>query len=98
MNHHEEHQASIIFLAIRDSADPTDIRIINVAVGIAYYKLTIQRLSGEDSITSFKAGDITVSKSATAALEIAGSLRDERLRAALPLLKDEEFVFKQVGI
>jgi hypothetical protein len=41
---------------------------------------------------------VTVSKSSAAALEIASKIRDENLLGALPLMKDEEFVFRQGGI
>lgn len=87
-----------IKIRLRDGVSPSDIRVTKAAVGLAYYKLIIQRLAGEDSITSFKAGDVTISKSSAAALETASTIRDESLVGALPLMKDEEFVFKQVGI
>lgn len=83
---------------LKDGADEDDLRLINAAAAMAYYRITVKKLSGEDSLVSFKAGDVTVSKSAGAALELASQVRDEALKAALPLLRDDEFLFKQVGI
>ncbi len=87
-----------IKIRLRDGVSPNDIRVTKAAAGLAYYKLIVQRLAGAEAITSFKAGDVTVSKSSAAALEIASKIRDENLLGALPLMKDEEFVFRQVGI
>ncbi|NLB36561.1 MAG: hypothetical protein GX824_04575 [Clostridiales bacterium] len=87
-----------IKIRLRDGVSPEDIRVTKAAVGLAYYKLVVRRLAGEEAITSFKAGDVTVSKSSAAALEIAAKIRDESLVDALPLMKDEEFLFRQVRI
>lgn len=87
-----------IKIRLRDGVSPEDIRVTKAAVGLAYYMLVVRRLAGEEAITSFKAGDVTVSKSSAAALEIAAKIRDESLVDALPLMKDEEFLFRQVRI
>ncbi len=83
---------------LKNAADIGNIRIIKAAAGAAYYSLMLKRLSGEESMVSFKAGDVTVSKSTAAAFELASKVREETIRAALPLLRDDEFLFKQVGI
>ncbi|MCL2509400.1 MAG: hypothetical protein FWF05_09510 [Oscillospiraceae bacterium] len=80
---------------LRDAADENDPRVIRAAAGLAFYRMTVQRLAGEDSVTSFKAGDVTVSQSASAALDIASKIRDETYLAVLPLLKDDRFIFMQ---
>ncbi|MCR4614796.1 MAG: hypothetical protein K5756_01415 [Clostridiales bacterium] len=83
---------------LKDDADKDDARLVNAAAAIAYYRLMVKKMSAEDSVVSFKAGDVTVSKSPELVLEIAEQVRDEALKTVLPLLKDDEFLFKQVCI
>jgi len=81
--------------SLKSAADENDPRVGRAAAGLAFYRLTAQKLSGEDSVTSFKAGDVTISQSASAALDIASRARDEAYLAVLPLLRDDRFVFTQ---
>ena len=77
---------------LRPDADPEDRRIARAAAADAHYDWTLRRLSQEESVTSFKAGDVTISRSADAALEIASRLRSEARLAVLPLLRDPYFL------
>lgn len=81
---------------LKDGADPADSRLIRAAAGLAYYKWTLRNASLDDGITHFKAGDVTVSRSYSAALDYAERVRNESLVDALPLLQDEAFVFRSV--
>ena len=81
---------------LKPSADPEDIRIAHAAAGIAYYKWVLRSTAEEDNLTSFKAGDVTVSRSASSALERAAFVRNEALLEASALLLDENFAFCSV--
>ncbi len=83
---------------LRDDADKEDKRIALAAAGLAYYQLMIASISADDAVTSFRAGDVTVTKNPVAIMEIAANIRDEALARAVPILKDRDFVFRQVGI
>lgn len=83
---------------LRDDADKNDKRIALAAAGLAYYQLMITSISADGTVTSFRAGDVTVSKNPGAILETAANIRDEALARAVPILKDRDFVFRQVGI
>lgn len=76
----------------------SDARLISLAAAMVNYRLCVKRLKNSDGVTSFKAGDVTVSVSASALMEQAEKEKNEALISALPLLKDEEFVFRQVSI
>lgn len=83
---------------LRDDADENDKRIAVAAAGLAYYQLMIASISADDAVTSFRAGDVTVSKNPVAIMETAANIRDEALARAVPVLKDRDFLFRQVGI
>jgi hypothetical protein len=84
-----------IRLLLKDGADEDDPRAVNAAAGLAYYKYTLRKLSDDDSVTSFKAGDVIVSKSASYVMDKASKIRDDAFVAALPLMRDDSFVFTQ---
>ena len=77
----------------KDNADSDDPRLIKAAAAIAYYDLTVLNTSDEDGTASFKAGDVTVSRSTSVMLERASLIKNEAILQALPLLRDEEAVF-----
>lgn len=83
---------------VRDNADCTDIRLINAGAAIVNYRLCVRKSGMDEEVTSFKAGDVTVSISPSAVIERAEKEKSEALIEALPLLKDEGFVFRQVSI
>lgn len=52
----------------------------------------------DEGVTSFKAGDVTVSISPAALAEQAEKEKTKAILAAAPLLKDDDFLFRQVSI
>lgn len=83
---------------IKPDADLTDSRLINAAAAQVNYRLCLRKLHSAQGMTSFKAGDVTVSVSPSVLLERAEKEKSEALLLALPLLNDDEFVFRQVCI
>ena len=76
---------------LRADADRDDVRIAQAAAGLAYYALGVRRAGNSDGVESFKAGDITVKKSADSSLKFAASGRDAALAELTPLLSDDGF-------
>lgn len=72
--------------------------VINACAGIALYSYALLQSSGSDDFSSFKAGDVTVSKSSSATIENAVKFRDDALFQASEYLTDVDFVFKAVEI
>ncbi|MBR5202428.1 MAG: hypothetical protein IKW45_04115 [Clostridia bacterium] len=72
--------------------------VINACAGMALYSYTLLQSSDGDAFSSFKAGDVTISKSSSAIIENAVKFRDEALLQASPYLTDVDFVFKAVEI
>ena len=87
-----------IEVKMRENADCTDIRLVNACAAIVNYRLCMKKSGTDEGVTSFKAGDVTVSISPSAVIERAEKERSEAMIAALPLLKDDGFVFRQVCI
>ncbi len=83
---------------IRDNADSTDIRIINACAAMVNYRICMRKSGEDEAVTSFKAGDVTVSVSPSAIIERAEKEKSEAMIAVLPLLRDDSFVFRQVCI
>ena len=82
---------------LKDGSDEHDPCLERAAAGLAYYKLTLKRIS-EDGAASFKAGDVSVSQNPAGLLAIAAKVRDEALAGAAPLLMDDLFLFKGINI
>ena len=72
--------------------------VINACAGIALYSYALLQSSSADDFSSFKAGDVTVSKSSSATIENAVKFRDDALFQASEYLTDVDFVFKAVEI
>lgn len=83
---------------LREGADENDSRIASCAAALAFYRITIRNAVDSQGTTSFKAGDVTVSRSPAAAIELAVTVRDEAFAAAADLIEDTSFVFRQVGV
>ncbi len=88
---------------LKADADRTDVRIASAAAGIAYYKLTLKRSFSysDDGITSFKAGDVSItqnSKDRTKELSDAEKLYEKALNSIIPLCQDNGFAFENVKI
>ena len=72
--------------------------VINACAGMALYTYTLLQCGSSDGFSSFKAGDVTISKSSAASIESAVRFRDEALLQASEYLTDVDFVFKVVEI
>ena len=83
---------------VRENADFEDMRLISAAAAIANYRLCVKNLHRDDGITSFKAGDVTVSVTPSATCEYAEKEKSRALLDALPLFKDDAFYFGQGSI
>ncbi len=83
---------------INPKAEHSDIRLINLAAAMVNYRLCIKNMHSADGLTSFKAGDVTVSVSPSALIEQAEKEKAAATVAALPLLRDDGFFFGQVSI
>ena len=88
---------------LKPDADREDFRVIAAAAGLAYYKLALKKssLESEPSITSFKAGDVSIeqdSKTVEDFLELAKDFYDKKSADILPLCKDDSFAFNQIKV
>ena len=70
--------------------------VISACAGLALYNYSLLQCSSSEDFTSFKAGDITISRSASSSFESAVKFRDEALLQATDYLTDVDFVFKAV--
>ena len=83
---------------LKADADKNDPRIAQAAAGLAYYRTVLRNAADSEGTTSFKAGDVTVTRTPAAMLEIAAQVRDDAFIQAADLLVDRDFIFRQVGI
>ena len=72
--------------------------VITACAGIALYNYTLLRSHSNENFESFKAGDITITKSSSVVLENAVKFRDEAMLNATDYLTDVDFVFQAVEI
>ena len=72
--------------------------VITACAGIALYNYTLLRSHSDENFESFKAGDITITKSPSVAFENAVKFRDEAMLNATDYLTDVDFVFQAVEI
>lgn len=83
---------------IRSDAEHSDVRLINLAAAMVNHRLCIKNMHSAEGMTSFKAGDVTVSVSPNALIEQAEKEKAAAMLAALPLLRDDGFFFGQVSV
>ncbi len=83
---------------LKEGVDCSDIRLINAGAAMVNYRLSMKKANTDENVTSFKAGDVTVSLSPSAIIERAEKEKSEALLSAIPLLRDDGFVFRQVSI
>ena len=83
---------------LRSDADKADPRIAQAAAALACYRLAFREAADNNGTTSFKAGDVTVTRTPAAILQTACEIRDEAFIQAADLLTDRDFVFRQVCI
>lgn len=72
--------------------------VINACAGIALYDYTLLKCSSAEDFSSFKAGDVTISRSSSSSFEGAVKFRDEAMLNATDYLTDMDFVFRTVDI
>ena len=83
---------------LKDVKNEDEPAVINACAGVALYNYTLLQRSKSDEFSSFKAGDISISKSADSSFEGAVKFRDEALLQASEYLTDVDFVFRAVEI
>ncbi len=83
---------------LKDIKDEDEPAVINACAGVALYNYSLLQCSKSDNFSSFKAGDITISKSKNSSFENAVKIRDEAILQASEYLTDVDFVFKAVEI
>lgn len=83
---------------LRDEKNEDNPAVIMACAGIALYNYTLSVSASSEDFSSFKAGDVTISKSSSASVENAEKFRDEALLSATPYLTDVDFVFEAVEI
>ena len=81
---------------LKPDADPADPRLSRAAAGIAYYRYLLRKNAQDADMTFFKAGDVTVHRGGTTPEVRGAQVRDEMMEAALPLLRDERFLFRVI--
>lgn len=86
-----------VMCRLRKNADPDDPRVAQAAAALAGYRLALRNAADSDGNVSFKAGDVTVTRSPASMIEYAAKMRDEAIIQAADLLTDSSFVFRQVG-
>jgi hypothetical protein len=83
---------------LKDEKNEDNSTVINACAGIALYNYSLLQCTSSENFSSFKAGDITISKSNNSGFESAVKFRDETLLQASEYLTDVDFVFKAVEI
>ena len=83
---------------LRNTKDEENPAVIMACAGIALYNYTLSAGAGSEDFSSFKAGDVTISKSTSALVENAEKFRNEALISATPFLIDVDFIFEAVEI
>lgn len=81
---------------LKPDADPGDPRLSRAAAGIAYHRWVVRQNAQNADVSFFKAGDVTVHRGGTPPETRGTQIRDELLEPALPLLRDERFLFRVV--
>lgn len=81
---------------LREDADMSDVRITEAAAALTYYDYTVKLASKSEDFTSFRAGDITVSKTSSSLTENAEKIKKDALLELTPLMRDTNFIFLNV--
>ena len=89
--------ANYVTNLLRDKNDAENPIVINTAACIAYYRLCLSDYLSGGSVTSFTAGDITVSSNPQNMLKTAESLVSLALSDAAPFLNDNNFSFTAIS-
>lgn len=81
---------------LREDVDMDDVRITEAAAALTYYDYTVRLSSASEDFTSFKAGDITVSKTKSSLTENAEKIKKNALLELTPLMCDTSFIFLNI--
>ncbi len=81
---------------LKRGADPDDPRLSRAAAGIVYYRWFLRQNAQNADVSYFKAGDVTVRRAGMSSEHAAAQVRDGLLEQALPLLRDERFLFRAI--
>lgn len=93
-----ESACSQISNRLKNPAYANEPAVLTACAATALYRYTLSAAVGENSFSSFKAGDVTVSRTPSAAAEAAEMLRDEAMLAAADFLNDIDFAFQAVDV
>lgn len=88
--------ADEILERLKQGADADDPRLSRAAAGIVYHRWMLRRSAQNADVSYFKAGDVTVRSDSKSGDARSAHIRDEMLEPALPLLRDERFLFRVV--
>lgn len=87
-----------MFERLREKSDEEKSAVITACAAVALYRYVLSAGVCSEEFSSFKAGDVTISRSAAANAENAVRLRDEALSSAARYLTDVDFVFRAVEV
>ena len=88
----EEIEAQLIDAS---SAAANEDALCRAAAALAFYRMSLIS-SSQDTSSSFKAGDVTVTHSSGNTIGAAESIKQEYMRPIMHLLSDSEFVFSAI--
>ena len=91
-----ENAAAVINGKIRADVDASDVRLLTAAAAVAFADYLCAGIMSTEDVSYFRAGDITVRKSDSTALDAAESFRKRALADAAELLIPEGFHFRTV--
>ena len=83
---------------LKDTKFEDEPSVILACAGIVLYRFALFCGSSAENVESFKAGDVTISRSASATIENAVRLRDETLIGAKDYFTDVDFIFEAVDV
>lgn len=88
-------------LRLKDGSSNSDPRVIAAAAAEALYALCVRRYVDSSQVSSFKAGDLSITQNSTdnnKKLTLAQQLRDKAETELIPLLKDNGFFAGKIDI
>ncbi len=98
-----QHCLDEIVCILRPDVQQADPRIVAAAAGKAFYNLCIKRAwaQEESNMSSFKAGDLSISYNSVSSqeqLNSAKQIRDNAMAELMPLVSDNGFFFGKVDV
>ncbi len=89
-----ETAAAFIDGKMRTDASSSDVRLLTAAAAMALCDYFTVKYSEDDAVSSFKAGDVTVSYNADSRMQSYEKLKKSALEQASGLLRDSAFIFE----